>query len=337
MIIQNDVSAKAYNSFGIDVRLSTLIELDKVSDLSYLSHYLKNKPVRILGGGSNVLLTEEVELPLCLVTFKGMDIVLDDPGYVLLRVQAGEVWHDVVTWAVEHGYGGIENLALIPGRTGAAPIQNIGAYGVEIKDVLHSVRAHEMVSGQVFTFHCSECGFGYRQSYFKNKWKDRFLIQDVTLKLTKSGHHRINTSYGAITKVLTEKGIDNPSISNVCDAVVSIRTHKLPDPSEIGNAGSFFKNPVISEDQYQKLKASHPEIVSYPVENGVKLAAGWLIDSCGWKGKIVGKTGTYENQALVLVNHGGASGAEVYALSESIQSDVMSTYGVKLEREVNVW
>lgn len=337
MQIRNTVSSKDLNTFGINVTIDTLIEVNSAEDL----HFLKDKlssPHRILGGGSNVLIVTPPSLPVFHINIKGIHQIKENTDHVLVKFSAGEVWHDVVLWAIENDLGGIENLSLIPGRCGAAPMQNIGAYGVELKDVLHSLTAFNVEDGLEYTFHHEECGFDYRTSYFKTKWKDRFIITDIILKLTKPSYHKVNISYGAISSVLEEKGIPSPTIKDISDTVIAIRKSKLPDPKNVGNAGSFFKNPIIPMSQFKELEKTFKDVPSYPVDNdNIKLPAGWLIDQCGWKGKVVGETGTYKNQALVLVNHGDANGSEVLDLSKKIQDSVMEKYGVSLEREVNVW
>ncbi|NNK89302.1 MAG: UDP-N-acetylmuramate dehydrogenase [Saprospiraceae bacterium] len=334
---QTHVSSRNYNTFQIDVSIHELYTLSSKLDFEQVPALI-HEGYKILGGGSNILMSSDVKVPVFHVRNKGIEIVLEKEEYVLASIGAGENWHDVVMWAIDHDYGGIENLSLIPGNAGTAPIQNIGAYGVEIKDVLHSLKAFKVSDGLEYSFHNSECQFAYRDSIFKNVLKGKFIISEIILQLTKAGHHRINTSYGAIQSKLKEKAVVNPGISDVSEAVIEIRTAKLPDPSRIGNAGSFFKNPVIPVKQFEKLKLSYSDMPHYPVDDDfVKLPAGWLIDQCGWKGKIIGNTGTYKNQALVLVNHGGASGREILELSEKIMKSVYDTYNIHLEREVNVW
>ena len=338
MNIRHNLSGQPYNSFGIDVSLQTLIEIHDKEELFHLRALFKKQDVKVLGGGSNILLTADIAQPVLLVSNEGIEITKDAEDYVLVQFAAGEIWTNAVDWAVRNGYGGIENLALIPGKCGAAPMQNIGAYGVEIKDVLHAVFAFEKEESVEYILHNSECGFGYRSSNFKSIWKDKFIITDIVLKLSKSGHHHIDTSYGAINNALDAKGIQNPTIADVKDVVTEIRQSKLPDPQQIGNAGSFFKNPIITKETFQRLISEFPGMPSYPVdEHQVKIPAAWLIDQCGWKGRVVGQSGTYKNQALVIVNHGSATGAEVYQLSQEILDSVYDKYLVKLEREVNVW
>ncbi len=338
MIISNDLSSIGYNTFGIDVTIDTFIELTDKSDLRVIRKNILESGYYILGGGSNILLSQNISKPVIQVNIKGIELLKDAEEYVLVKLAAGESWHEIVLWAVAQGYGGIENLSLIPGKCGAAPMQNIGAYGVEIKDVIHAVVAYKLEDGNEYTFHREECGFGYRTSNFKTKWKDDFIITDIVLKLSKPGFHILNTSYGAIEAELQKRAISQPTIEDVSKVVISIRQAKLPYPDKIGNAGSFFKNPIISIELYENLISSYPDMPSYPVDDvSIKVPAGWLIDQCGWKGRIVGQTGTYKNQALVLVNHGKATGAEVFNLSEQIKASVLAKYQIGLEREVNVW
>lgn len=338
MIIRNQLSSKPYNTFGIDVPIQTFIEIKDRGDLHLLRDALKDKSPKIIGGGSNILLTKSIEEPVLLINTVGIKVIKEEPEYSLVQFEAGVPWVEAVGWAVSQGLGGIENLALIPGKCGAAPMQNIGAYGVEIKDVLHAVTAYKLSDGMDYTFHNVECNFGYRTSNFKTIWKDQYIVLDIILKLTKEGHHQINTSYGAISTSLKERKIETPAISDIKDIVEDIRRSKLPDPKLIGNAGSFFKNPIIGSTQYASLKALYPNLPSYPVDDQrVKVPAAWLIDQCGWKGKVIGQTGTYKNQALVIVNHGKAKGQEVYDLSSAIKTSVEEKFGVVLEREVNVW
>jgi len=335
MQISNKVSSKPFNTFNIDVEIDRLITIDDVSDLAYLD--LDLSKVSIIGGGSNLLLKSNIDHPVLHINMKGIEIVNDSDTYVLVEAQAGEEWHDFVLWTIENDFGGVENMSLIPGKCGAAPMQNIGAYGVEIKDVLHAVKVFDKTTRQHLTFHNSECHFGYRTSNFKTVWKDRFIITSIVLQLTKNGHHVLNTSYGAISKTLEEKHILDPSIKHISEAVIAIRQSKLPDPNVIGNSGSFFKNPVVEKSIADAILETHPNMPSYPAENGVKIPAGWLIDQCGWKGKVVGQTGTYKHQALVIVNHGHATGEEVFNLSQTIQKSVKEKFNIALEAEVNIW
>lgn len=338
MIIRNRVSAKPYNTFNLESTFNTFIEVNEVNDLTDIIDTYPNEKFKIIGGGSNILLSKDIQEPVLYLNLRGKRLLIEEDDYVLVEIASGEDWHETVLWAVEKNYGGIENLSLIPGKCGASPMQNIGAYGVELKDILHSVNAFSIKEKVELTFLNQECALGYRTSNFKTKWKDLFVITSIILRLTKTDH-KIETSYGAIKGQLEISGkSDSPSIKDVSDAVIAIRSAKLPDPNKVGNAGSFFKNPIIPIEQFTRLKSEFPHIVSYSVnEELIKVPAGWLIDQCGWKGKIVGETGTYKNQALVLVNHGQAKGHEIYKLSEDIAKSVKAKFGIDLEREVNHW
>jgi len=335
MRISNKVSSKPYNTFNIATEINQLITIEDSSDLQFLD--VDFNSAFILGGGSNILLKSKISDPVIRIDNKGIKVINEQETYVLVEIEAGEEWHDFVLWAIESNYGGVENMSLIPGKCGAAPMQNIGAYGVEVKDVLHAVKVFDKSSRKQLTFHNHECNFGYRTSNFKTIWKDKFIISSIVLRLTKNNHHVLNTSYGAITKILSEKNILNPTIKDISDTVIAIRQFKLPDPNFIGNSGSFFKNPIVSRSKFDSILLKNPEMPNYPANNGVKIPAGWLIDQCGWKGKVVGQTGTYKNQALVIVNHGSASGEEIYALSKDIQESVKSKFDINLEPEVNIW
>ncbi|WP_131538773.1 UDP-N-acetylmuramate dehydrogenase [Pedobacter nototheniae] len=334
--IQENISLKPYNSFGIDVKASFFAEIFNEDDLSKLfeSEVVKANQILIIGGGSNMLFTKNFEGLIIKMSIKGISNEITGET-VKVTAGAGEVWNDLVNYCVQHGFAGVENLSLIPGTVGASPIQNIGAYGVELKDVFESCKAFEIETGIFKIFNFNQCHFGYRESVFKGELKGKYIITSVTFNL--STQPNINTSYGAIEAELSNRNIQNPNIADVSSVVSHIRVSKLPDPSTIGNAGSFFKNPVIEKYEFADVVANHPDVVHYPTADGkVKLAAGWLIEQCGWKGKIVGQTGTWKNQALVLVNHGNATGKEVYQLSEQIIDSVKSTFGVTLEREVNI-
>ncbi|GGH09024.1 UDP-N-acetylmuramate dehydrogenase [Pedobacter zeae] len=334
--IQENISLKPYNSFGIEVKAAYLAEIFTEEELTELfqNDLIKSQKLFIIGGGSNVLFTHDYEGLVIKISIKGVSSEIVDKR-IMVTAGAGEVWNDFVQYCVTHGFAGIENLSLIPGTVGASPIQNIGAYGVELKDVFESCTAFDMETGNIKTFFYDDCHFGYRESIFKGALKGRYIITSVTFHL--SAEAKINTSYGAIEAELLSKGIEKPDIADVSAAVSHIRVSKLPDPSTIGNAGSFFKNPVIEKYEFADIVAKHPDVVHYPTaDDKIKLAAGWLIEQCGWKGKKVGNTGTWKNQALVLVNHGGATGMEVYDLSEQIIDSVKSTFGVTLEREVNI-
>ncbi len=334
--IQENISLKPYNSFGIDVKAKFFAEIFSEDELRSLfqDELVETQKLLVIGGGSNVLFTQDFDGLVIKISIKGIQSkVIDDSVFV--TAGAGEVWNDFVNYSVEHHFAGVENLSLIPGTVGASPIQNIGAYGVELKDVFESCTAFEIKTGEIKTFTYNDCHFGYRESIFKRAFKGQYIITSVTFCL--SSEAKINTSYGAIETELLNRGIQNPDIADVSAAVSHIRVSKLPDPSTIGNAGSFFKNPVIEKHEFADVVAKHPDVVHYPTADGkIKLAAGWLIEQCGWKGKVVGQTGTWKNQALVLVNHGRATGAEVYDFSEQIIDSVKSTFGVTLEREVDI-
>ncbi|WP_316801876.1 UDP-N-acetylmuramate dehydrogenase [Pedobacter nototheniae] len=334
--IQENISLKPYNSFGIDVKAGFFTEIFNENDLKALfeSDLIKSNQILIIGGGSNMLFTKNFEGLVIKMSIKGISNEITGET-VKVTAGAGEVWNDLVNYCVQHGFGGIENLSLIPGTVGASPIQNIGAYGVELKDVFESCTAFEIETETFKTFNFDDCHFGYRESIFKGQLKGKYIITSVTFNLTTVA--KVNTSYGAIEAELTNRNIEEPDIADVSAAVSHIRVSKLPDPSTIGNAGSFFKNPIVEKYEFADVVANHPDVVHYPTPDGkIKLAAGWLIEQCGWKGKIVGRTGTWKNQALVLVNHGNATGTEVYQLSEQIIDSVKSTFGVTLEREVNI-
>jgi len=334
--IQENISLKPYNSFGIDVKAKFFAEIFSENELRSLfqDERVKTQKRLVIGGGSNVLFTQDYDGLVIKISIKGIQSNLINDR-VLVTAGAGEVWNDFVNYCVEHDFAGVENLSLIPGTVGASPIQNIGAYGVELKDVFESCTTFEIKTGKIKTFTYTDCHFGYRESIFKRELKGQYIITAVTFRLSSAA--KINTSYGAIETELLNRGIENPDIADVSAAVSHIRVSKLPDPSTIGNAGSFFKNPVIEKHEFADIVAKHPDVVHYPTADGkIKLAAGWLIEQCGWKGKVVGQTGTWKNQALVLVNHGHASGTEVYNFSEQIIDSVKSTFGVILEREVNI-
>ncbi len=334
MQIQKNISLKLYNTFGIDVKARYFVEVTSVDELSSV---LKDnmKELLILGGGSNILLTQDFEGLVIKNNFKGIEIVSEDAAAVTLKVGAGENWHQFVMYCIGKGYCGIENLSLIPGNVGASPMQNIGAYGVEVKDVITKVEAVNLHDYSVRIFSNQECSFGYRTSIFKTTEKGNYFITSVTFKLSKIPN--LNTSYGAIETELERLGIDEPTIKDVSTAVINIRQSKLPDPNEIGNSGSFFKNPVVTEAVKTKITHEYPDAPSYPQPNSVyKMAAGWLIEQCGWKGKIIDNYGVHDKQALVLVNYGGAKGSEIYKLSEEIIKSVEEKFGITLEREVNI-
>ncbi|MDN3587887.1 UDP-N-acetylmuramate dehydrogenase [Pedobacter aquatilis] len=334
--IQENISLKPYNTFGIDVKANYFAEIFEVEDLKELfkSEIISTQKILIIGGGSNMLFTKDYDGLVIKISIKGIKST-ENGSQILVTAGGGVVWNDFVNYCVEHNFAGVENLSLIPGTVGASPIQNIGAYGVELKDVFESCEAFEIKTGEIKTFKFNDCHFGYRESVFKGELKGQYIITSVTFKLKTEAN--VNTSYGAIEAELHKRGIEKPGIADVSAAVSHIRVSKLPDPSTIGNAGSFFKNPVIEKYEFADIVAKTPDVVHYPTADGkIKLAAGWLIEQCGWKGKIHGQTGTWKNQALVLVNHGNATGSEVYNFSEQIIDSVKSTFGVTLEREVNI-
>lgn len=335
MNIEKQVSLLSYNTFGIDVKASQLVVVKDSEQLPKIFKLVDSKPFFLLGGGSNVLFTKDFDGVLIKNEISGIKIIEQTNKEVVIEVGAGEVWHDFVLHCLAQGWYGLENLSLIPGTVGASPIQNIGAYGVEVKDNFESVEFYQISTGLVKVFKSEDCRFGYRESVFKTGLKGDFVITKVQYRLSKEPS--VDIKYGAINEVLQERGITNPTPLDVSDAVISIRQSKLPDPKEIGNGGSFFKNPVIPIKQFELLKAKFPNIVSYPIDdNHVKVPAGWLIDQAGWKGKTVGKVGVHKNQALVLVNYGGGSGLEVKALAEQVIASVNAVYGIKLTPEINI-
>ena len=335
--IRQDVDLKPLNTFGISARARYYTELHAVAEFAELqqSEIFKNQPVLIIGGGSNLLFTKDFDGLVIRNCLKGISVEENTSDSVLLRVSAGEVWHELVMWTIAQGYAGLENLSLIPGCVGASPMQNIGAYGVEIKEVFEKLDALSMRDGSLQSFDKKACEFGYRESVFKGKYKNQFIITAVYFRLKKNA--AVNTSYGAITAQLQEMGVMQPSIKDVSDAVIAIRRSKLPDPAVTGNAGSFFKNPEISAELYQKVHASFPDLVAYPLADGrYKLAAGWLIEQAGLKGFEINGAAVHVKQALVLINKGGATGNSVLRLSEEVIKRVKEKYGVELEREVNI-
>ena len=332
MNIQQNISLKKYNTFGIDAIAKQFITANSIKELQEI---ITNKnDIFLLGGGSNMLLTSNISKLVVHLNLKGIIVNDTAKNEVFVTAEAGENWHDFVIWCISQNYGGLENLSLIPGNVGASPIQNIGAYGVEIKDTFHQLEAIEIETGKIKTFDKEACNFGYRNSVFKNELKGKYIIVNVTFKLTKN-KHQLNISYGAIKNYLND--IEHPTLKEISDAVISIRQSKLPDPKEIGNSGSFFKNPVISKMDFDKLQKKYPEIPSYFVsESEIKIPAGWLIEQCGFKGKRFGEAGVHKNQALVLINYGNATGKEIFKLAQKIQETVKKTFNIDLEIEVNI-
>ncbi|WP_231891192.1 UDP-N-acetylmuramate dehydrogenase [Arachidicoccus ginsenosidimutans] len=335
-MVQTNISLKPYNSFGIDVSAEWFAAFSSADELRNLLKKSKNENKLIIGGGSNILFTKDVQGYVLKNELKGIELVNEDENYFYVKANGGEVWHEFVLHCIENNYAGVENLSLIPGCVGASPMQNIGAYGVEIKDVFHELEALSIEDFSVQKFSGKDCAFGYRESVFKRKLKNKFIILNVTYRLNK--RPKFNIEYGAIKQELEKMDVQDLSIQNISQAVINIRQSKLPNPKEIGNAGSFFKNPAVSEVHYLALKEKYPNIPAYEILNSSdkKIAAGWLIEQCGWKGFRENNYGVHSLQALVLVNYGGASGKDIYNLSGKIIESVKEKFGVELEREVNI-
>jgi UDP-N-acetylmuramate dehydrogenase len=334
-MIAHNVDLKPFNTFGISAKADHFASFSNVDELRDLLKEFKGQELLILGGGSNILFTKDFHGAALKNEIKGFEVIEENANNVIVRSGAGEVWHEFVMKCIEHGFAGLENLSLIPGSVGASPMQNIGAYGVEIKDVFHSLQALHIESGEIHSFNKEQCEFGYRESVFKRKLKGQYVIISVSFRLSRQPNP--NTSYGAIESELQKMGVTNPTIRDVSNAVIAIRTSKLPDPRQIGNAGSFFKNPVVDQSIVDKILDNYPDAPNYPAEPGKrKLAAGWLIEQAGWKGKTIDHHGVHKLQALVLVNYGGATGQEVFDLSSAIINDIRAKFGVTLEREVNI-
>jgi UDP-N-acetylmuramate dehydrogenase len=334
-MIQENIDLFSVNTFGIHSNSRYFARFKSVNELKELLNNRPNTPLFILGGGSNILFTKDFDGFILKNEIKGIQVISESENEVWIKVGAGEIWHEFVLHCINHGYAGLENLSLIPGSVGASPMQNIGAYGVEIKDVFHSLEAFHISSGEIHSFDKDSCEFGYRESVFKRKFKDQYVILNVTYRLNKKP--KLNTTYGAIESELSKIGVTSPTIRDISNAVIAIRTSKLPDPKKIGNAGSFFKNPVIDQHIAEHILKIYPDVPNYPSEDGKrKLAAGWLIEKAGWKGKTIDNCGVHKLQALVLVNYGGASGEQILRLSSDIITDVEAKFGVTLEREVNI-
>lgn len=337
MRITENASLRPFHTFGVDAKARLFVQLESEEDiLDFLeNHGLKKDKTFVLGGGSNVLFTRDFYGTILRIENKGIEITGEDSEHVYVKAAAGEEWDELVNYAVSRGFGGLENLSLIPGSVGAAPIQNIGAYGVEQKDHFHSLEAVSIREQEKKTFNYQQCQFGYRDSIFKNEYARKFIVTSVTYRLDKKPV--LHTEYGSILEELQRMKVKEPTVKDVSKAVINIRNLKLPDPLVTGNAGSFFKNPVVSKEIHDKLKEKHPDMVSFKVgEEQYKLAAGWLIEQCGWKGQCIGHASVHKNQALVLVNLGKAMGSEVIHLSRMIRMSVEDKYGVKLEYEVNI-
>ena len=339
-VIQHDISLKQFNTFGIDVKAkyfaSFQTEKELISILEETEVLIEKdfSKLLFLGSGSNILFTKDFDGVVLKNEIAGTQVVHEDEDFVYITAGSGVKWHDFVMFCVENNFGGVENLSLIPGTVGASPIQNIGAYGVELKDTLFSLRALDILEKEWLVFSNKDCAFGYRTSIFKTTLKGRVVITSVTFRLTKK--HKLHLEYGAILSQMNQNKIESPSIKDVSQAVIAIRTSKLPDPQIIGNAGSFFKNPIVSEALFDKIKLEYPDIVANETMEGYKLAAGWLIEKAGWKGYRHGNAGCYANQALVLVNYGGASGVDILCLSDEIIKSVLDKFGVELTPEVNI-
>ena len=336
MQIESNFSLKKYNTFGIEAKAKQFVAVQTEDELKTILKNHESDTKFILGGGSNMLLTKDIDALVIHVDLKGKRIVNEDDDNVWVESKAGENWHEFVLWTISQDFGGLENMSLIPGNVGTTPVQNIGAYGTEIKDTFLSCDAVHIQTQKTKTFTKEECNFGYRESVFKHEAKDLYVITSVIFKLTKR-NHKINTSYGDITKELEKNNVVTPTLKDVSNAVIAIRQSKLPDPKELGNSGSFFKNPIISKSEFEKIHVLHPEMPHYVIsETEVKVPAGWLIEQAGFKGKRFGDAGIHKNQALVLVNYGNATGQEILAVSKDIQATVLQKFGIAIEAEVNV-
>jgi UDP-N-acetylmuramate dehydrogenase len=337
MMMQAHADLKTLNTFGLSAHAPVLVMIGKASELNELAAIpgFESKDWRILGGGSNVLLTQDVGKPVVRIAIPGMSVIGTEGADTIVEAGAGIIWHKFVMWTLSRDLYGLENLSLIPGTVGASPIQNIGAYGVELVDVFHSLDAWDIRTGLIRTFTADDCAFGYRDSVFKHEAKDRYVITAVRFRLRTVPDLKLD--YGTIRAELEAMKITSPTAKDVSDAVVAIRRSKLPDPAQIGNAGSFFKNPTIPTEQFETLKAMHEQIPGYPSAQGVKVPAGWLIEQAGWKGFREGDAGVHAKQALVLVNYGGASGAQIWDLAQRIRADVAGKFGIDIHPEVNIW
>ena len=336
MEIKSNFSLKKYNTFGIQAYARKFVAVHSVDELKTILEENKNEKKFILGGGSNMLLTQDIDALVIHINLKGKKIIKKNDDFVWVESQAGESWHDFVLYTIEHNFGGLENMSLIPGNVGTTPVQNIGAYGTEIKDTFVSCEAMHIESQEIRTFTNAECNFGYRESIFKHGAKDQYIITSVVYKLTKR-NHKINTSYGDITAELAKNNITTPTLKDVSNAVIAIRKSKLPDPKELGNSGSFFKNPILLKSDFEQIHQKFPQMKYYEVSaTEVKVPAGWLIEQAGFKGKRFGDAGVHKNQALVLVNYGNATGQEILEVSRDVQKTVFETFGIHIEAEVNV-
>ena len=336
MEILENFSLKKYNTFGIEAKAKQFVAVHSTEELQQVLAQHPNEKKFILGGGSNMLLTQDIDALVIHIDLKGKKIIDANDDFVWVEAQAGENWHEFVLWTIEQDFGGLENMSLIPGNVGTTPVQNIGAYGTEIKDTFVSCHAMHIATQEIKKFTNADCHFGYRESIFKNEVKDQFVITSVIFKLTKT-NHQINISYGDITGELAKNGITQPTLKDVSNAVIAIRQSKLPDPKELGNSGSFFKNPILPKADFESIHKKFPETRFFEVSpTEVKVPAGWLIEQAGFKGKRFGDAGIHKNQALVLVNYGNATGQEIVAVSKKIQETIFNTFGIHIEAEVNI-
>ena len=337
-MVEYQKSLQPYNTFNVPALAKQFVIIDSIEKLKQLMEAQSSgTSYLVLGGGSNLLFTHDVEAIVLKNEIMGKEILTTTEEQVWIAFGSGENWHDIVLWTIEKGFGGLENLALIPGTVGAAPIQNIGAYGVELEQVFDHLEGVSLETGEVVRYHRIDCQFGYRNSIFKHALKGKIFITKVVLSLTRVGFHRLNTSYGAIEKELKDHGVAIPNIQDISNAVIRIRQSKLPDPKLYPNAGSFFKNPVVPKSVFNNIQTDYPNMPNYPVsKDQIKIPAGWLIEQCGWKGKKVGRVGTYKNQALVLVNYDNASGEEIWAVAQEIKVAVWNRFSIDLEAEVNI-
>lgn len=336
-LVETDVDLQPYNTLNISSKAKYFAKITSESQLKEILMHpgSADLQIMILGGGSNILFVDDFDGLVLHIEITGREVIKETDEHVWLKIGAGENWHETVRYCVEKGWGGIENLSLIPGTVGAAPIQNIGAYGVELEEVFEWLEAVDIEGRATRKYEKEHCEFGYRDSIFKGELKGIVIVTNVVLRLSKNPE--VNTSYGAIQDKLEERGISNPTIRDISDIVIEIRNSKLPKPETLGNAGSFFKNPVVEEQVYERIYQDYPDMPAYPMnENTYKIPAGWLIEETGWKGKVVGNTGTYEQQALVIVNHGGATGEEILQLSKEIRASVKDQFGIELVPEVNI-
>lgn len=336
MQFSSQISLQGFNTFGVNAKAKEFIQIKHENELQPLCDYLNlsGSPHLIIGGGSNLLLTKDFNGLVIINQLKGIKLIDESPSYYLIEAKSGEIWHDFVMHCLDKGYNGLENLSLIPGTVGASPIQNIGAYGAEAKDFIDSVQYIHLPTGKIITISNQDCQFSYRDSIFKQQLSGQYFILSVQFKLQKK--YTLNTQYGAIQDALQKQGVLTPTAKAISQAVCSIRSNKLPDPKLIGNAGSFFKNPVVSKEQFELLLQNFPNMVAYPDKNGKKLAAGWLIEQTGWKGKCIGNVKVHQDQALVITNTGSATGLEILNFSQNIIDEVQAKFGVHLNREVVV-